>query len=82
VQSADVVRVLTALNEADVDVWVDGGWGVDASSDGKAGGTRTLSFWSSSPMSSGQRKYWWSRGSVTSLGRRPQVCTATLPIAA
>jgi lincosamide nucleotidyltransferase A/C/D/E len=30
VQSADVVRVLTALNEADVDVWVDGGWGVDA----------------------------------------------------
>jgi lincosamide nucleotidyltransferase A/C/D/E len=30
VESADVVRVLTAMNEADVDVWVDGGWGVDA----------------------------------------------------
>jgi len=30
VRSADVVRVVTSMNEADVDVWVDGGWGVDA----------------------------------------------------
>jgi lincosamide nucleotidyltransferase A/C/D/E len=30
VRSADVVSVVTAMNEADLDVWVDGGWGVDA----------------------------------------------------
>jgi lincosamide nucleotidyltransferase A/C/D/E len=30
VESADVVRVLTAMNDANVAVWVDGGWGVDA----------------------------------------------------
>ena len=30
VRSVDVVRVMTAMNHAGVDVWVDGGWGVDA----------------------------------------------------
>ena len=29
-RSTDVVYVVTSMNEADVAVWIDGGWGVDA----------------------------------------------------
>lgn len=29
-RAADMIQVVEALEEADVEVWLDGGWGVDA----------------------------------------------------
>jgi lincosamide nucleotidyltransferase A/C/D/E len=82
VRSADVVSVVTAMNDGDVDVCVEGGWGVDALVRRETRRHTDLDIFVAATAISAQPQCLQDEAFTIWLGCRRQVCTATTPTAA